>query len=763
MQPTSPRRVNGLAANGGNMANVPHWLRRMLGGWCLVIATTQAASAQPSTPLTELDASTVAAEENLRTGEHQIAESRYRSALEQGWMILGRIDASSGRWADARRAFERASAATVDNRSALQSLASVLLQTGDTSEALALLTRMASASPRDIEIRLTLAEALVAAGRKDEAAQELDEVRNVAPQDAESTFALATGYLRIGNTDRADALFARVEEERPQAETFVLVGRLYRDFKDYSRARTALQRALAIDPRVRRAHYYLATVALMEEGVVRLDPAIAEFRQELKVAPNDPSTIVRLGMALVEARRNDEALPLLERAVKTAPDAPEPWTYLGRCQFALNRPADAVVSLRRALDLATASSSTRNGSDNERLRMIHYQLGTALRATGAARDAEQAFAEAERLSAKHAVGDRERLAQYLGQAETEGDSGRGGMVMLDVAAYANLSPKDRDAVERRVRTTLARAYLNLGILQAQASRFSRAAELFEVGVELDPAFPQLQYSLGVAYFNAQQYDKAAPALSRALEQQSNADIARMLALASFQIDDYARAADLLRKDPKLPADPALQYTYGVALVRSGRADEAERIFSRVLTQNPDVPELNVVLGQAHAAQGDYDAAIASFKRALAIKPDVVDANAALGTIYLRQGNLEAAGAALRAELAAHPDDVRARNALATALDLEGKRDEALKELRIILARRPNYADARYLLGKVLLASGAAAEAADHLERAAQLAPGDPNIHYQLAQAYQRLGKSDLAAKEFEAYQQLKAKSRGGIQ
>jgi tetratricopeptide (TPR) repeat protein len=760
----SQKRGNGSAANGGNMANVSRSLRLSIGAWSLAMATTQAAIAQPATPLAELDASTAAAEDNLRSGEHQIAESRYRTALEQGWMILGRIEASSARWAAARRAFERASTATVENRAALQSLAVAQIQTGDTADALALLTRLVSSSPRDIELRLTLAEALVAAGKKNEAAQELDEVRNAGSHDAESTFALATGYLRIGKTEQADALFSKVEAERPQAETFVLIGRIYRDYKDYTRARATLQRALTLDPRAHRAHYYLATIALMEEGVVRLDEAITEFRQELKVAPNDHSTIIRLGMALVEARRSDEALPLLERAVKTTPDAPEPWTYLGRAQFGVNRTADAVVSLRRALALASAHGTSRTDADGGRLRMIHYQLGTALRATGATREAENEFAEAERLSAKRTDIDREQLAQYLGQAESDdGANTRKGFVTLDVAAYGNLSPTEREAVAGRVRTSLARAYLNLGILQAQASRFARAAELFEVGVELDPAFPQLQYSLGVAYFNAQQYDKAAPVLAQALEQHASAEVARMLALASFQIDDYARAASLLSKDPQLPSDPALQYAYGVALVRSGRANEAERIFSRVLTQNPDVPELNVVLGQAHAAQGDYDAAIASFRRALAIKPDVADANASLGTIYLRQGNLDAATEALRGELASHPDDVRARNALATSLDLQGKRDDALKELRTILARRPNYADARYLLGKILLANGAAAEAADQLERAAKLAPTDPNIHYQLAQAYQRLGKSDLAAKEFEAYQQLKAKSRGGGQ
>ncbi len=85
----------------------------------------------------------------------------------------------------------------------------------------------------------------------------------------------------------------------------------------------------------------------------------------------------------------------------------------------------------------------------------------------------------------------------------------------------------------------------------------------------------------------EQYDKAAPALAKAREQQpQNAEANRLLALASINTEDYAKAAELLREDPKLPTDPALQYAFGIALVRSGRADEAERIFTRVLTAAP---------------------------------------------------------------------------------------------------------------------------------------------------------------------------------
>ena len=95
------------------------------------------------------------------------------------------------------------------------------------------------------------------------------------------------------------------------------------------------------------------------------------------------------------------------------------------------------------------------------------------------------------------------------------------------------------------------------------------------------------------------------------------------------------------------------------------------------------------------------------------------------------------------------------------LELTGESDAALQELRAVIAVNPNYADARYLFGKILLARGSAAEAAEHLELAARLAPNDANTHYQLGQAYQRLGRTELAAREFDAYQRLKAKARGG--
>jgi tetratricopeptide (TPR) repeat protein len=722
-------------------------------------AVVVSADAQEIDAVAALDRTVAAAEESLRLGELQIAESRYRTALLQGWMILGASSSSAGRLPDARRAFERAAASAVENAPALHSLALVQLQSGDAASALGILTRMASASPGDVAIRRALGQALAAVGKPAEAVQELEEARGLAPDDPELAFALGAAYLRVKKIDSAERLFAEVTAARPVAETHVLIGRTYRDFGHYDRARQALRRALKMNPRVRRAHYYLGTAAVMEEGVVRLDEAIAEFRQELQLAPDDPASTLRLGMALVETRRCDEALPFLQSSVRGPAPSADAWLYLGRCQLARGSAADAIASFRRSLENATAGLDEASAAAQARLRSVHYQLATALRQVGDTVEADREFAEAQRLSARRTDADRESLAQYMSDVKDSPTSLQG----LPLPVQGSVTP-DQAKIEQHVKAALARAYLNLGIVHAQAKRFARAAELFEQAAEVDPAFPQVQYSLGVAYFNANQYDKATGPLTRALEQDlKNADVKRMLALASLNAEDYAKAAELLRGDPQLPLNPSLQYAFGLALVRSDRAQEAERIFSRVLAEHPDVPELNVVVGQAHAAQGDYAAAVAALQRAIELKRDVADAHAALGVIYLKQGKLPEAAAALRSELASHPNNLEARHALATALDLNGESDAALAELRAVVAAKPRDPDAQYLFGKILLARGSAADAAAHLEIAARAAPDDANVRYQLGQAYQRLGRTELAAREFEAYKKLKDKHRGGGQ
>jgi tetratricopeptide (TPR) repeat protein len=693
----------------------------------LPIALLLAAAGPPRAPDEALlDRSIAAAEAGLRDGRPAAALSQYKVALAEGWLIVGTLDALDGRAEDARAAFRSSLESAPGDARTLRSLAVLELRAGQPGAAVAILERLAARHPADLE----------------------------------TAFALGAAQAAAGKTTAAAAIFARIARARPIPQTRVLIGRAWLDARQFSRARTELRAALAADPRVRRAHYDLGLAALGESQRAGIADAIREFAAEVALAPDDPAANLELGVARVQRQEFAEALPALEIAARAEPPQARVLGYLGRAQLGLDRPGEAAVSLSRALDLARAS-----GANGAARLAIHLHLGQALQRLGRADEAAAQFAEAQRLSAEGTDEERGQMARYLSEDADATALPPSTMPMLDAGAFVDLSPADRAALRRRVAGQMAGAYFNLGVLEAQATRFDAAADLFLKADALkadalDPAFPQVQSSLGIAYFNARRFDRAVPPLRRALDADpGNAGLRRMLGLASLETGAFAAAAEMLRDDATREADPALEFAYGLSLVKSGHAQDAEPIFARLLALHGDTPELLVLVGQAHAQQGDFDAAIAALQRALALSADIAEANATLGVIYLRQGRLPEAEQALRAELATHPADLRSQHNLALVLEAEERPDEALRLLRAILAAHPDAGDAQYLAGKILLAKGVAAEAAEHLEAAARLSPDDPMVHNQLGQAYQRLGRTELAQQQFDVFQKLKEKSR----
>ena len=465
------------------------------------LATLFGKSAAPD-PAAPLLRAMAVAESSLRDGEIETAESHYRSALQEGWQLMGDLATVEGRLTEARDAFRAASVSAVENRRALQSLVLAHLQLREAAQAVDILRRLLSKNPGDLPLRKLLAQALVANGQTGEAVQELEEAYAGAPDDAELAFTLALGYLRLKKVDLAERLFAKVVEARPIPQTRVLIGRTYRDFGDYERARVELRAALAMEPRVRRAHYHLGMLALAQRGS---DPeeAIAEFQAELKLAPEDPAASLELGIALVDAQRPQEALPALERRSVRRPRRRSPSTTWGACQGALDRTEEAARTLERALELARGQ-----GAGDRLLRLIHNQLATALRALGRGDEAVPHFVEAKRLWGLESDAEKRQLDSYL-TGQPDPDTGPASVAALvEESPLSGLTPAQRVELGRRVRGELARAYLNLGVMQAQAEHFARAVEHLEKAAEIDPEFPRVQYSLGVAYFNARQFDKA---------------------------------------------------------------------------------------------------------------------------------------------------------------------------------------------------------------------------------------------------------------
>ncbi len=722
------------------------------------IATPQAPTAGPSwRPDAAMEHALAEAERMLRQDEPQAAESWYREALLEGWLLLGDLHRASAAPAEAELAYERALASALETRRPVLALAELALERGDPRGAADRLRRLLARRAGGGRALRLLAQAFQADGKPELAVQQLERAVVEFPDDLEIRFALASGYLRLDRLEAAAELFEKLAEDRPIPQTWVLIGRTYRDFGHYDRGRAALERALQQDPEVSRAHYHLGLLELLDDGLAAAEPAIASFEKERRISPDAPVNALYLGMALVAARRFEEALAPLDVAARPALVRLDALLFKGQALLGLHRPREAAETLEAAVALAADSSA--DLLDPGQMGSLHYQLALALRRSGRGADARPHFEAAETYSAASTEGLRDRLADYLAGRETDGQEARLAAAGLSGTAVSGLGPEVRARLREAVRTTLARASFNLGVMATQARRFARAADHFAQAASVDPAFPRVQYSLGVARFNAGQFEQAAPPLSAALERQPD-DLAlrRMLALAWLNAGNHERAARLLADDPGRDADRSLQYAYGLALVRGGRTAEARPIFDRLLAEHADWPELNVLLGQAAAREGDFKAAAEHLHRAVALEPGVAEAHAALGDIHLREGRLAEAEAAFRAELASHPADHRSRYVLATVLELDNRPREALRELDLVLGARPDDADARYLRGKILLKEGRAEEAATQLLAAAELAPEDANIRNQLGLAWRQLGDPEKAREQFEIFRRLKGRA-----
>ncbi|HVU23122.1 MAG TPA: tetratricopeptide repeat protein [Opitutus sp.] len=171
------------------------------------------------------------------------------------------------------------------------------------------------------------------------------------------------------------------------------------------------------------------------------------------------------------------------------------------------------------------------------------------------------------------------------------------------------------------------------------------------------------------------------------------------------------------------------------------------LWSDTAAKWPGNPRAHHNLGVALLETGKFDDAAQEFQRAIALEPAHALAHYELGTIFLRRGEWAEAATEFAAALAAAPRHVAARLDLALALGRLGRTEEAIAQDRAVLAVDPQAQDARTNLGALLLARGDTAGALSLLREAVAGAPELAEAHYQLGLALDRTGATAAAAAE----------------
>jgi tetratricopeptide (TPR) repeat protein len=284
------------------------------------------------------------------------------------------------------------------------------------------------------------------------------------------------------------------------------------------------------------------------------------------------------------------------------------------------------------------------------------------------------------------------------------------------------------------------------------------------------AFPEsydVNYNLALAYFLVRQYGKSVEVIQSLIKDNPRAEAYNLLATIEEERRNYLEAVRCYQKAAELePANEGYRFDYGFELLKHQTLPAAIAVFTSGVRDFPGALRMQLGLGCAYYLDRKSDDAAAALLSALTIQPKTPFAYLLLGKIYeaadSSQTQIEKA---LQSYLENEPRDAWAYYHYARirqrSVDAEPQPDyqPIRKYLNRALALNPGFAEAHVQMGIVLKREGRFKESLPHLEKAVQSDPGLDVAHFQLGQTYQRLGMEDKALKEFEIFEELKARSQ----
>jgi tetratricopeptide (TPR) repeat protein len=362
-------------------------------------------------------------------------------------------------------------------------------------------------------------------------------------------------YLHKGQPERALPLLEALHAEQPDD---LDVARMLADASVRTgRADALLSRLEAEKNTPAAVRHYVRGLVFFSRSAEAGPPAIHEFEQAIAASPATAEFHYRLGLALLESERYEQALPALRRASALAPGRPAFYLPLAK---ALARTGDGPGAVAALARLVAAGPSP---AEVATARTLMDQLA----------DPFSGFPKA-------AEGKLEQGISWLQGA--------------DVPQQAIVSFEEilRDYPD------LAVVHALLGLAYERIDDAGRAVEELKRAIELAPSLGKNLLYLGELYLSRQRPEQAKEAFGRALALNPLLDDA-YLHLADLELErrDLGPAREHLRILTSLQPDSAqARGKLALVLELSGDYAAADRELRRVLEQEPDNVEFMLRLG-----------------------------------------------------------------------------------------------------------------------------------------------------------------------
>ncbi len=532
---------------------------------------------------------------------------------------------------------------------------------------------------------------------------------------------------------------------------------------------------------VRSRTRFVLCLALAIGGVVRAQvppsPAAAEVLIEQERFPEaeqmlelivresgaQTEVVFRLGYVQFRQRKLVAARERFTSIVKTAPPAYNSRYFLGRIALMENRPAEAITWLEPvvtsretnydvAAQLATAyqaAGQPRRAIEPLRLAIqqspwdggLYYRLGKAYQQLGQAEVAREALATGARLKSANAAD-----VQTLMEATRAAQEGR----TDEAISLGRRITKRPDADPATL--------VAVGLLWVKSGLQAEALDAFERAARRDEKHFASQFNFGLGLLRLGRAAEALVPLTRAvalLPQSLDANLT--LGLAAVISQRYAEARPALEAARRLdPSNVRVAPLLATACLRMGAAAEAVRILRTSGAVTGGDPSGPLILVEALNATGETEAALEAAQQAGRRFPQSATAQMALAQQLSRVGRYQEARPVFERVLQLEPGQPEASLGLADGLQKAGEQEAAVEAYRDAMNYRSTTLAARLGSARSLVSLKRLEQARRMLEEGLGSHASEPSLHVELSRVYARLGLTDLAAREAQLVNQLKA-------
>jgi tetratricopeptide (TPR) repeat protein len=718
------------------------------------------------------------------SGDEKAAEAALQHALKlepkysAAHFALGNLYLRKSMLTEADAEFKMAAELAPKRSPVRLSYANFKIQSGDVAEGKRLMAEISKEAPDYVPAWIRQAEIALEERRFDDCEHLLNNALVHDTDNFEALFMRGRLYLATGKVDKAVAEFSRmaaIYEQSPEAQYQLALAETA--LRDYPKAMSALNKALALRPKYTEAVLLMATL-----NINKGDPgaAIASLTVLLKDAPNFGPAYPLLGGAYFADGNLDAAYTAFAKARQIYPKNPQVPLMMGLILEQKKKNPDARKEFEQALELAPKNFAALQELVN--LDVSDKNFDTALDRLNKLTDENigptrelllaQVYAARAQYAANQASGgtngtldspaaqpDVNLAEAAMLKAIDQNPTGAG--PYLSLAKLYIAAGKQQTALERLntlvSKTNSPSGYLQIGVIYEAMKDYPKARDAYEKSISINPNFVPALNNLSYLYSERlNDLDKAYPLAKKASDLAPGDPASEdTLGWIIYKKDDYARARALLEDSAgKMPKEAEVQYHVGMARYMMGDEEPARQALQQAAASTADFP------GKAEASRRLATLAIntktadaktqADLEQRLKDEPNDPIVAERLGEIYERAGSLDKAAKTYEQSLKQDPQNGPTMGRLAQVYLQLKQNDKALDMAKDAHKLVPADAGISALLGRLVFFSGDYNWSASLLEDAASKLPNQPEVRYNLAWAYYAQGRVDDAQRTMQS-------------